>query len=103
MFFVPIGIWLGTPNLTVGLYIWKGIIPAGLGNIVGGGLFVGTYMWYQFIQGENSILIDGGEFTAPPVGLMDFKASHVEFGRRKRSDDEETVRESPGVNTPEEK
>lgn len=24
MFFIPLGIWLGTPDLTVGLYIWKG-------------------------------------------------------------------------------
>lgn len=24
MFFMPLGIWVGTPNLTVGLYIWKG-------------------------------------------------------------------------------
>jgi formate/nitrite transporter FocA (FNT family) len=24
MFIIPMGIWLGTPDLTVGLYIWKG-------------------------------------------------------------------------------
>jgi len=36
MFFVPMGIFLGTPGLSVGLYIWKGIIPALLGNIIGG-------------------------------------------------------------------
>ena len=24
MFFMPLGIWMGTPGLTVGLYIWKG-------------------------------------------------------------------------------
>lgn len=24
MFYIPLGIWLGTPDLTVGLYIWKG-------------------------------------------------------------------------------
>jgi formate/nitrite transporter FocA (FNT family) len=35
MFFVPMGIWQGAP-ITVGLYIYKGIIPALLGNIVGG-------------------------------------------------------------------
>lgn len=33
-------IWQGAPNISVGLYIYKGIIPAGLGNIIGGGLFV---------------------------------------------------------------
>lgn len=41
MTFIPLGILQGTPNLSVGLYIWKGIIPAGLGNIVGGALFCG--------------------------------------------------------------
>ena len=43
MFFIPIAIWVGTPGLTVGLYIWKGIIPAFIGNVIGGGLFVGVY------------------------------------------------------------
>ncbi|KAF1965931.1 Formate/nitrite transporter [Bimuria novae-zelandiae CBS 107.79] len=46
MFLVPMGIWCNTPDLTVGLYIRKGIIPARLGNIIGGGFFVGTYMYY---------------------------------------------------------
>lgn len=104
MFFVPIGIWLDTPGVTVGLYIWKGMIPTALGNIVGGGFFVGTYMFYQFLQDDNNILIDGSEFSAPPVGLMDFRSNKVELGRRKRSDDEETVTGSPGEdNLPREK
>jgi formate/nitrite transporter FocA (FNT family) len=25
MFFIPLGLWLHTPGLTVGLYIWKGM------------------------------------------------------------------------------
>lgn len=41
MTFVPLGIFAGTPGLSVGLYVWKGIIPVVLGNIVGGGLFCG--------------------------------------------------------------
>lgn len=40
MTFVPLGIWVGAP-IPVGLYIWKGIIPALLGNIVGGAIFCG--------------------------------------------------------------
>lgn len=24
MFFMPLGIWMGTPGLTIGLYVWKG-------------------------------------------------------------------------------
>jgi hypothetical protein len=27
MFFIPIGLFLGAPELTVGLYIWKGTFP----------------------------------------------------------------------------
>lgn len=41
MTFIPLGIWEGTPDLSIGLYVWKGIIPTVLGNIVGGGLFCG--------------------------------------------------------------
>lgn len=41
MTFIPLGIWLNAPGISVGLYIWKGIIPTLLGNIIGGGLFVG--------------------------------------------------------------
>lgn len=28
MFIIPMGIWLQTPDVTVGLYIWKGTVPA---------------------------------------------------------------------------
>lgn len=41
MTFIPLGIWLGAPQITIGLYIWKGIIPTLLGNIIGGGIFCG--------------------------------------------------------------
>lgn len=30
MFFMPLGIWMGTPGLTVGLYIWKGMAASSL-------------------------------------------------------------------------
>lgn len=63
MFFVPMGIWQGAPNLTVGLYIWKGIIPAFLGNLIGGGLFVGVLYWYLHLEGETAIAVDGALFT----------------------------------------
>ena len=42
MTFIPMAIWLDAPKITVGLYIWKGIIPTFLGNVVGGGVFCGT-------------------------------------------------------------
>ncbi|PYH92158.1 hypothetical protein BO71DRAFT_432192 [Aspergillus ellipticus CBS 707.79] len=57
MTFIPLGIWLGAPEISVGLYIWKGIIPTLLGNIVGGAIFVGTYYWYMYLlQGESLTL-----------------------------------------------
>lgn len=46
MTFIPMAIWLKAPGLSVGLYIWKGIIPTLLGNIVGGGLFVGESTYF---------------------------------------------------------
>jgi len=38
--------FLGAPKITVGYYIWKSMIPALLGNLVGGGVFVGVVYWY---------------------------------------------------------
>ncbi|OAA63950.1 Formate/nitrite transporter [Cordyceps fumosorosea ARSEF 2679] len=48
MTFIPVGIALGAPGLSVGLYIWKGVIPVLLGNIIGGGLFCGCFYWYMY-------------------------------------------------------
>jgi formate/nitrite transporter FocA (FNT family) len=45
MFFIPMGIWEGAP-FRVGYHIWKSLIPTTLGNIVGGGVFVGGMYWY---------------------------------------------------------
>lgn len=59
MFFVPLGLWLDAPGLTVGLYVWKGVVPALLGNIVGGGLFCGTFLWFLYLQGQEAPEIDG--------------------------------------------
>ncbi|KAH7355382.1 Formate/nitrite transporter-domain-containing protein [Rhexocercosporidium sp. MPI-PUGE-AT-0058] len=54
MYFMPLAIFLDAPKpLTVGYYIWKSMIPALLGNIVGGGLFCGAVYWYLFLEGEE--------------------------------------------------
>jgi hypothetical protein len=53
MFYIPLGIFSGAPQLSVGLYIWKSMIPAGLGNIVGGGLFVGVLYWYLYLTDKE--------------------------------------------------
>lgn len=64
MFYIPMGIFLGAPNITVGYYIWKSMIPAALGNIIGGGLFCATVYWYLFLTGTSTpITIDGENFN----------------------------------------
>lgn len=95
MFFVLMGIWHDTPGVTVGLYIWKGIVPALLGNIIGGGLFVGTYFWYFYLQGSDAPVIDGNVFDASPVGLLDVRSGNVDFGLRRKTADEETLHGTP--------
>ncbi|KAI1612115.1 formate/nitrite transporter family protein [Exophiala viscosa] len=84
MFFVPMGIFQGA-DISVGLYIWKGIIPAGLGNIVGGFLFVGAYYWYQYLAFLPAPVIDGVAYEAVSSN------GHVDFGARRKTQDEETL------------
>lgn len=56
MFFIPLAIFLGGP-ITTGYYIWKSLIPAALGNMVGGGLFVGAMYWYLYLTGEGGVSV----------------------------------------------
>ncbi|KAJ4396203.1 hypothetical protein N0V93_000422 [Gnomoniopsis smithogilvyi] len=58
MSYIPMGIFLGTPKLTVGLYVLKGVIPVLFGNILGGGLFVGTYYWWMYLCGSSDLTAD---------------------------------------------
>lgn len=37
----------------------KGIVPVLLGNILGGGLFVGTYYWWMYLCGSPDLTVDG--------------------------------------------
>jgi hypothetical protein len=60
MFYIPLAIFEGHPDIHVGYYIWKSMIPAALGNIVGGSVFVAVVYWYLFLVGDTSeIVIDG--------------------------------------------
>lgn len=45
--------WNGAP-ISVGYYIWKSMIPALIGNTIGGALFVGAVYWYFYLTGEGS-------------------------------------------------
>ncbi|PKQ63993.1 formate transporter [Labilibaculum filiforme] len=47
MFFIPVAIFHGA-EITWIDFIVKNLIPATLGNIVGGGLFVGAAYWYAY-------------------------------------------------------
>lgn len=99
MFFIPMGIWVQTPGVTVDLYIWKGIVPTVLGNIIGGGLFVGTYFWYLYLQG-NDHAVDGVEYETPlPPTTLGLTADNFSLSRKKKVPDEETLRE-PQSTTP---
>lgn len=49
-------IFLGDPKISVGYYIWKSMIPALLGNIVGGGLMVGVMYWYLVCVVDENLL-----------------------------------------------
>ncbi|KAL1587236.1 hypothetical protein WHR41_04390 [Cladosporium halotolerans] len=60
MLYVPLGIFVGAEGLTVGRYIADSMIPALLGNIVGGGLMVGVVYWYLYLCGnETPVVVDG--------------------------------------------
>ncbi|KIV78497.1 hypothetical protein PV11_10207 [Exophiala sideris] len=52
-FLVPIGMFYGT-NFGVGKFIYKSVIPVTLGNIVGGSLFTGAFLW--FLYGRDTTL-----------------------------------------------
>lgn len=48
MFFIPLAMFEGS-TITITDFIVKNLIPATLGNIVGGAFFVGTLYWYAYI------------------------------------------------------
>lgn len=78
MFSVPLGLWLGTPGLTVGLYVWKSVVPALLGNSVGGGLFCGTVLWFLYLQGQEAPLVDGDAWYGHGLEYDEEKGQHDE-------------------------
>jgi formate/nitrite transporter len=47
MFFVPLGIFYGAP-VTWGQFFINNLLPVTLGNIIGGGFFVGTIYWWLY-------------------------------------------------------
>ncbi|AIS30998.1 MULTISPECIES: formate/nitrite transporter family protein [Methanobacterium] len=51
MFFIPVGIFIG--GVTWSQFFINNMIPATLGNIVGGAIFVGCIYWFTYLRGTN--------------------------------------------------
>jgi len=49
-------IWVGHPSITVSLYIWKGIIPVLMGNMIGGALFCGGYYYMMYAWRQDIVM-----------------------------------------------
>ena len=47
MFFIPLGMMQGA-DVTLAAFVFGNLVPATLGNIVGGAFFVGTMYWYAY-------------------------------------------------------
>ncbi|KAF5648021.1 formate transport [Fusarium sp. NRRL 52700] len=95
MFYMSLAIWLKTPDLTVGLYIWKGMIPATIGNIIGGGMFVGVYYWYMYLFDEDPVKVDGVEYQGPHVESHMHMHLLANRNRGTVSDEESRVESAP--------
>jgi formate/nitrite transporter FocA (FNT family) len=52
MFFIPTAIFIGS-EITWAQFIINNLIPATLGNIVGGALLVAGVYWYLFAKGKD--------------------------------------------------
>ena len=87
MFFIPTAIFYGAPPpLTVSYYIWKSLIPALLGNIVGGGMMVALPYWYLYLLGEETSVDfnlgpQNSDVAAMAGPLGKIKSKHILQGR----------------------
>ena len=67
MVWIPLALWQNHPQLSAGFYIWKSLIPTLIGNLIGGGVFVGAVYWYLYLTGEGDVEVDfnvGGASSA---------------------------------------
>ncbi|GAB3467838.1 formate/nitrite transporter family protein [Kineococcus endophyticus] len=53
MFFLPAAHWAGVPGIGWG-HIVNNWVFAGLGNVVGGGFFVGVLYWFLYLRGREA-------------------------------------------------
>ncbi|KAK3382756.1 Formate/nitrite transporter [Lasiosphaeria ovina] len=80
--FATLGLDHVTPGLTVGMYIWKGIIPATLGNMVGGAVICGGFYHWMFLSEEPEIHVDGTYYNSQErsKGIESPSSSDIESG-----------------------
>jgi hypothetical protein len=64
MSLIPNAIFHGSPSNTIGIYACKGIVPALLGKIVVGGLFVEALYWHLRLHGQDDIAVDGHRYES---------------------------------------
>ncbi|MBB4035626.1 formate/nitrite transporter [Dysgonomonas hofstadii] len=53
MFFIPAAIYSGA-DITWGTFFFQNLIPATIGNLIGGAFLVGCVYWYLFLKEERS-------------------------------------------------
>ncbi|GIZ44566.1 hypothetical protein CKM354_000776100 [Cercospora kikuchii] len=87
MYFIPTAIFNHHPEITVTYYVWKSLLPALLGNIIGGSLFVGVFFWYLHLTSEELVPIDGQYFPGdkPRMGMATCKSEDPHRHRREDS------------------
>lgn len=107
MYFIPVSIFYGHPDIGVGLYIWKSMIPTALGNILGGGLFVGGMYWYLYLTGPGSedIKFDVGDLDSAmeaggPIGPSIRKSGPNSPNLQEEKDGRFTKGKEPGQGHP---
>lgn len=93
MYFIPTAIWYGSPNITVGYYIWKSMIPTLIGNIIGGAVMVALPYWYLYLMGNDvEVSFDVGAIETAisdaggPLGPSRSPVQHIIHGREVGSD-----------------
>lgn len=62
------------------------MIPAALGNILGGSLFCGMYYWWMYLFGEPAIAVDGVYYDS--MHSIHSSAGHLDTAHPRRKDEE---------------
>lgn len=58
MFFIPAAIYSGA-DITWGQFVVQNLVPATIGNIIGGAVFVGCVYWYIYLKEECIPIFEG--------------------------------------------